>query len=497
MNLKRLGAFALLLALALAAMAVPAPAAAGLPAQTNLLANGGLDSFSASGVATSWEPWWDHVPNPGTGSLDYVVKPEWSSETNPTFVQSGSGSQHIGRPWDPWYAGIRQTIDVPPGSLVRFSAYARAFASSQDHPAPSDSAVQSRMRIGAEPNGSIEWYSGTVVWSPAVNPHNTWQQVTLDVTAGATGKVTVFLSANFRGDSRLHLDTWWDNASAVIVGTGQQATSTPAAAATSGGGAQQPTSPPAQSPGLQRTPTPGPDGTIVYIVQAGDTLWSISAQSGVSIDQIRALNGLTGDIISVGQRLILGQGSPSSPDATETPAADETAEPGSEATPAGEAPAGGTSAPVAPTEQVPGGRVCALMWNDINGNGIRDTNESLLAGGQLSVVEIATGAPVASYTTDGLTEPHCFDELPAGRYTISSAAPIGYNGTTPNSTPLEVESGSTAILEFGAQASAATAEQGSGGPNPVLRTALFGAGGIVFLLLAVGMAAFLFLRRAK
>ena len=46
-------------------------------AQTELVANGGLDSFDGSGLAASWNRWWEEVPNPNTGSLDYASKPDW------------------------------------------------------------------------------------------------------------------------------------------------------------------------------------------------------------------------------------------------------------------------------------------------------------------------------------------------------------------------------------------------------------------------------------
>ncbi len=59
-------------------------------------------------------------------------------------------------------------------------------------------------------------------------------------------------------------------------------------------------------------PTPGQGGTITgevsqpfYIVQAGDTLWSISQQVGVSVEALRAANGITGDLLYPGQVLVL------------------------------------------------------------------------------------------------------------------------------------------------------------------------------------------------
>ncbi|NLV20536.1 MAG: LysM peptidoglycan-binding domain-containing protein [Syntrophomonadaceae bacterium] len=42
-----------------------------------------------------------------------------------------------------------------------------------------------------------------------------------------------------------------------------------------------------------------------YIVKAGDTLWKISNTYGVSIDQIKKLNGLNSDFLRIGQNLIL------------------------------------------------------------------------------------------------------------------------------------------------------------------------------------------------
>ncbi|MCR8969583.1 LysM peptidoglycan-binding domain-containing protein [Facklamia sp. 7083-14-GEN3] len=42
-----------------------------------------------------------------------------------------------------------------------------------------------------------------------------------------------------------------------------------------------------------------------YVVQKGDTLYSIANQFGLLVDQLRALNGLTGNFIDVGDRLAL------------------------------------------------------------------------------------------------------------------------------------------------------------------------------------------------
>lgn len=42
-----------------------------------------------------------------------------------------------------------------------------------------------------------------------------------------------------------------------------------------------------------------------YIVQKGDTLWGISQKYNISVDELKRLNNLTSNTISIGQRLIV------------------------------------------------------------------------------------------------------------------------------------------------------------------------------------------------
>lgn len=58
------------------------------------------------------------------------------------------------------------------------------------------------------------------------------------------------------------------------------------------------------------TSTPNPDGRVVHIVQSGQTLWTIAAVYGVSLEELRALNGLSDDWIQPGQEIIVRAGNP-------------------------------------------------------------------------------------------------------------------------------------------------------------------------------------------
>jgi LysM repeat protein len=217
------------------------------------------------------------------------------------------------------------------------------------------------------------------------------------------------------------------------------------------------------------TPTPGADGRIIYIVQEGDSCIRISYLTGVSVDQLRALNKLDENCsIFPNQQLILGIAGPSA--VTPTP---------------GPAP---TATPVLPTPTASPGSatVCVLLYEDLNGDGIRQADtEAAVAGSAVSVTS-ASGQFSQTGDVPAGADPVCFEKVPEGTYTISAAAPQGYNATTRQTDSIEVKAGDEFYVGFGAQKSTQPAnpepsetEADSGGNILGILGAVLVLGGIV------------------
>jgi uncharacterized protein YkwD len=94
------------------------------------------------------------------------------------------------------------------------------------------------------------------------------------------------------------------------------------------------------------TSTPGQNGDILHIVRSGETLWQIALSYGVTVEDIRRLNGLAANstFIAVGQKLLIRPAP-----ALSATRSDETLSEAAQ-TPAGTAgTSNGTPAPVEPT----------------------------------------------------------------------------------------------------------------------------------------------------
>lgn len=62
-----------------------------------------------------------------------------------------------------------------------------------------------------------------------------------------------------------------------------------------------------KTPGLSRLVAPAAENPGTYVIVTGDTLWDIARRFGTTVEALRLANGLTGDLIFPGQRLILAE----------------------------------------------------------------------------------------------------------------------------------------------------------------------------------------------
>jgi hypothetical protein len=232
------------------------------------------------------------------------------------------------------------------------------------------------------------------------------------------------------------------------------------------------------------TPTPGQDGRILYTVQENDTWWRIAAVSGISLDELLQLNNASpDDIVVPGQVILLGFGGPGL-DGSPTPeSVIPTVVPG--------------SALPTPTSGPGTGEVCILLYDDINGDAVRQEEEVAVPGGAISLSDRAGTVSLQDETIPGPADPLeeppriCFPDLLEGDYTVTVAIPDGYNATTDLSASFHLIPGDTTLIDIGSQqSSAAIVEEQAQAPQEGGRAPLIGVIGGALLLAGVGLAAY-------
>lgn len=231
------------------------------------------------------------------------------------------------------------------------------------------------------------------------------------------------------------------------------------------------------APNLQGiiTATPGPDGRIMYIVADGDNCSSIALAHGITVTVLRQFNTRLDEncILNVGQQLVVGLVAPNT-----APTA------GAFPTP--------TLPSVTATPFTGTTEVCILLFDDANGDALRQETEFGIDGGAVSLTNLNGSYSQTQNTTSAidpdLIEPirSCFLEVPPGEYNVSMAIPDGYNPTMTLSYKLEIKAGDRASVDFGAQSQTVTisdsTEEGGGG-----RSSALGFFGILLLFGGIGL----------
>ena len=440
-------------------------------------------------VPIGWTGWWLQ-PNTrhGTDPVFYQNHPNncyadapegciaWH---NPEFrdtktIVSGPPRIHTGKNSEKYFtfysvheAGMLQTVNVPVGSVVRFDVYMSAWSSNQDgneldpNSYLSSGQTSMHMKVGIDPTGGDDPWSPNIVWSPEHDSYDTFGYYEVRATA-QSDHVTVF-THSMPEKGLKHNDVYVDTAELVAIQVPEGAAAPVAPAANVPASAAVNNVVNNYNPGP--TATPHPDGSVVHVVEPGDTLFGLSLQYNVPMDQILQLNNLTKDsFIVIGHELVI-----SAPAATATPA------------PALESLLTPTPASVAAAPE--SAQLCVRAFDDVDANGVFTSSKPLVGGVMFTLFD-AQGQQLTTYSSDGLSEPHCFNKLTPGNYSITVQPPSGLVATSDRRWSVMLNSGSTVNVNFGSHKveTAARPDDSSGGAGSIgliLIGVLLGIGGCV------------------
>ena len=222
------------------------------------------------------------------------------------------------------------------------------------------------------------------------------------------------------------------------------------------------------------TATPGPDGRILYTVVAGDSCLQVALLHGITVQQLRQFNTrLDADCtLAVGQQLVVGLASLNAPTAGPAPTL-----PSPTVTPT---PVSGTT------------EVCVLLFEDKNGDALRQETELGLEGGAVSLTNL-NGSYSETQNTSSAIDPDtlepvrsCFIDVPGGEYNVSMAVPDEYNPTMLLSYNLSVKAGDRASIDFGAQSKTITVNEPTD-TQGTDRSSILGIFGFLLLIGGAGL----------
>jgi LysM repeat protein len=279
----------------------------------------------------------------------------------------------------------------------------------------------------------------------------------------------------------------------------------------------QPTAPAQPQPQVttpaQPQAQPDAGGGVVHTVVANDTLFGLSFQYNVPLDTIYALNGLNSQsILSIGQKIIIKAGTGTQvpaqqPTAAPTaapaqPAAETTPQAPAEATPQTPPAVEPTVAPTAVAETSNLSTLCLFAYEDANADALRDPGEGPVVGAKFTVVD-GQGAMVAEHVSTAAQEAHCISDLTPGNYSVSVQPAPNTTATSDERWGVPLTSGSKVNIDFGSRSGEGSTTSTSGnessssssGGGSNIGGIVAGIGGLVLLLAAGVIGAFVIARR--
>ncbi len=474
MKSKQIALLAVLTGLLFATLGIFGQQAA---AQSNLLTNPGFeggyynqDGIPEIAVPNGWRMHWIDG-QPFNGSNGNAARPEtvvWNIKDAPEaeqilFFKDGSYAFKIFKGWAPVYSALSQDVTgLEVGRKYRLAApiYIDIVESYEGRKRPPTKLDSGQVRLGASATGVAWRDEANIQYSPiwtagTISPFYLAYPIFLYDFVATSPNMTVWVemgSIDPYINNGFFLDgislTALDEVDPSVAGSGSSSGSTgsgstgsaPAVAAVAAG----PTAPPAP------TATPRADGAVIHVVQAGDSFWSIAIQYAATMgltseEALAAIPALNNNptTINPGDELIIVPPGELEPEAT--PTAEITEEPAQEAT---AEPVNEEATAESETETSITNGVCVLAYEDEDGDAVYFIeNEKLLADTVISL--LLDGNNKASYVTDGVSEPFCFENLEAGTYQVQVIPPAGYQATTAESWSVAVAEGVIIPVTFG------------------------------------------------
>ncbi len=379
-------------------------------------------------VPENWRVWF--IPHRETDPQGVNYPPEYAQTTDPNRVKSGAAAQRLFTENRTFTAGIYRVVTgVKPGSKLRFTAWGEVWSTNDNSPISARPSTDIRVKVGIDPmaegDAQPSPFNGRVIWSPEQDAKDAYVQFTVEVEAKSS-TVIVWTFTTMK-DAVRHNEAYWDDAVLEVVAppavdpaASEALTITVPVTASQIGGPE---------PVVQASPG------VTYTIKEGDTLFGIAIQFNTTVEDIRKQNTLDGDLLSIGQVLVIQPPTEGTAPAQPPPQSQSPTQPGEATTPAANAPASN------------GGALCVQAYFDNNGDGKRDADEAFVPNVLFSIM--ASGAVAGTHTSDGVNEPHCFTNLVPGAYTASATILPAFVATTPLDDTINVSAGSNSQFSVG------------------------------------------------
>jgi LysM repeat protein len=444
-------------------------------------AGGAECAASACLVPDGWNVW--HTRRTDSDPLGVNAAPRYEQTRAANRFRSGAAALRYSTSLATHTGGAYRVITgLTPGTRLKFSAAGSVWSTNDESPISARPSRDIKLKIGIDPfggaGGRANPFSPEIVWSGEQAPIDAFKDFTVETEARATS-VIVYLYSTMRDPVR-HNEVFWDDAlltvEAAAATPDPNAPPTPAAAVT------------AEATAAATTPTPDvPTDDVVHTIVSGDTLLGLTERYNIDQTELLRLNpGLRpNSILSIGDRIVVKKGSGAT--ATPDPAA---------------------AAQISVTGTVTGtptvGTLCVEAFFDENGDAERDDGEDLVP--QIFFTIARDNVEVGNYTSDGVNEPYCVNNLVNGEYIVGGTILPIYQPSSPLNDKIRIAGGERKF-SLGIRRKTDAGRDVSATATPAPRPAILDPANVlsvvaVFggLLMIVGLIGFLisaFLRRRR